>query len=62
MTKNPRLNTVLPSALPTAMSGASAHATAETPVMSSGKEVAVDNKISPTHEADMPVFSAIMSP
>jgi len=44
------------------MSGALAAVTADSPVTSSGREVAVASRIRPTNEADMPVFSAMMSP
>lgn len=44
------------------MSGALAAVTAESPVTSSGNEVAVASRISPIQEADKPVFSAMMSP
>jgi len=57
-----RLNTQLPSASPSAMSGEFASATALMPVTNSGREVTVANRIRPIHVRLSRAFSAITSP
>ena len=54
--------TQLPRMSPTAISGVPANATALMPVASSGREVTVAIRASPTHEPVQPVMSAIRSP
>jgi hypothetical protein len=61
-TRNNKLTTQLPSALPTARFGASAMVTLVMPVTSSGNEVTVASKAKPTQLPDKPVRCAMMSP
>ena len=62
MTRMPRLKTQLPSTSPMAMFGTFAAVTELRPVTSSGREVTVASRTSPTQLRPSPVFSAMTSP